>query len=347
MQDVFIHPSGQDDNLGDSALRVGLLRALRGDGRRLHLLLEEQSTDYLAALPLDGDSVLYPARKAWVESMEKTRGAVLVLNAGEVNPQPGLPFPPPARVAEARVVLSRGGVVVAAGIGFKDPASAGEVRYDRVLRDAAVVSWRDDPSRAAAGVGAVAPDWGFALGSDPSQWARADDRELVAVTLRFDRPWPGDQWLGMVRRFAAQTSTRIVTVAQVARDAPRAVQLARALGGEYLVAPSTAHDDLDVHVRSVYARSVAVVSDRAHALIIGATEGAYPVGSAADAQKIRRLLDVVGLGEMTGVHDELAERVGIFGAVLPGLAGAVASGRRDLAALAERIRHAMGEIVKQ
>jgi hypothetical protein len=297
-------------------------------------------------MPHDGAVTLYSARRAWLEASRKSRGAVFAVNAGEIDPIPTLPYPNPKRVAEARGVLGRGGVVIAAGLGFKDVDSAPRVAFDAVLRDAAVVSWRDAPTRDAAGFGGVAPDWGFALGSDPRTWAAPGDRQFLAVTLRFDRPWPDDRWLGMVRALGARTSTSIVTVAQVARDAPRAVRLAEALGGEYVVAASTRHDDVDANVRSVYSRSLAVVSDRAHALIIGATEGAYPVGSAANPQKVRRLLDVVGLGELTGDHNGLADRAESLVALLPGLAEGVESGRRDLAALTGRIREAMGAFAR-
>jgi len=344
VQDVFIRPSGQDDNLGDSALRVGLLQALRSDARHLHLLLDGQSSDYLAAMPVTGETTVYSERQSWLDAIRRARGAIYVLNAGEIDPNPEFPFPNSRRVAEAHSVLGRGGAVVAAGLGVKDTVSAAKVAFEGVLRDAAVVSWRDRPSRDAAGFGGVAPDWAFALGSPSSTWAPPDARRLLAVTLRFDRPWPEDRWFEDVRTIAERTATRIVTLAQVARDAPRAVRLADALGGEYCVAPSTRHDDLDSHVRAVYARSLAVVSDRAHALIIGATEGAYPLGSAVDPQKIRRLLDAVGIGTLTGTHDGLADRSDALSSVLPDLAGAVDSGRKELIELGARIREAMSRV---
>jgi len=344
VQNVFVRPSGQDDNLGDSILRVGLLEALRGPDRRLHLLLDEQSSDYLTRMPLGGGTVLYSARQGWLHEIRRSRGSLYVMNAGEINPNPEVPYPNTRTVAEARGVLGRGGAMIAAGLGVKDPASAARVTYDGVLRDAALVSWRDRPSREAAGFGGVAPDWGFALGSGCLSWVPSAERRLLVVTLRFDRPWPEDRWLRTVRDLAARTHTRIVTVAQVARDSPRAVRLAEALGGEYLVAPTTRHDDLEAHVRSVYARSLAVVSDRAHALIIGATEGAYPIGSATDPQKIRRLLDVVGLGSLTGHHDGLGDRTDLLASALPGLASAIESARTQLEMLTNRIRDVMRDV---
>lgn len=341
MQDVFVQPSGQDDNLGDSALRAGLLDALRVDGIRLHVHLEGQSSDYLAGMPLRASDTLYPKRREWLEAARQARRPVFVVNAGEINPQADLLYPNAKRVAELRGVVARGGVVIAAGIGLKDPAIAAKVRFDDVLRDAAVMSWRDDGSRDAVGFGDVAPDWAFALGPDTAAWVASESRDQIAVTLRFDRPWPDDDWFAAVRGLASRTGSRIVTVAQVARDAPRAVQLADVLGGEYLIAPSMRHDDLDVHVRSAYSRALVVVSDRAHALIMGATEGAYPLGTAADPQKIRRLLDTAGIGDLTGHYDGLADRAARLESVLPELGGAVDAARSSLSALTERIHAAI------
>lgn len=341
MHDVFIHPSGQDDNLGDSALRAGILHALRRPTYRFHVHLEGQTSDYLAGIPLTALDVLYETQREWSTALARTSQPIYLLNAGEVNPKPGHSFPGAGRVRDMRRAAERGGVLIATGIGLKSPGHADRVDFDRTLREADVMSWRDEGSQNAAGFGGSAPDWAFDLGSQPSEWAVPEQRELLAVTLRFDRPWPDATWFAALRDLARRTGTRIVTVAQVARDAPRAVQLADALGGDYLVAPSTRHDDLDSHVRSVYARSLAVVSDRAHALIMGATEGAYPLGTATDPGKIRRLLDIAGIGRLTGDHGGLGERAAGLESELPGLARSIDAARGQLRALADQVRAAI------
>ncbi|MFT4214404.1 MAG: hypothetical protein QM622_06465 [Microbacterium sp.] len=164
------------------------------------------------------------------------------------------------------------------------------------------------------------------------------------MTMRFDRPWPGDDWASAVRALARETDARIVTLAQVARDAPRAVRLADALGGEYLAPPSMRHDDLDAHTRSVYQRSLAVVSDRAHGLIIGATEGAYPMGSGSDPQKISRLLAAVGLDGLVGHYDQFAEFAARFADHRPSLGPAVLAARARIAELTSRIHAVIDDV---
>ncbi len=344
MQHVFIHPAGQDDNLGDSALRVGLLQALRAPQQRLHVLLEGQTSDYLSAMPLQPDDVVYESRRAWLAARRKVARPVYVVNAGEINPVVDRAYPHPRRAVELRDTVKRGGVVIAAGLGLKDPSNASRVNFDIALRDASIMSWRDQGSAEAAGFGTHAPDWAFALGSAPSTWLPDAGRHRLAVTLRFDRPWPSDTWFTAVRRLAARTSTQIVTVAQVARDAPLAVRLAEALGGQYLVANSTSHSDLDQHVRQVYRESLAVVSDRAHALIMGATEGAYPLGSAADPQKIIRLLTTAGVGALTGHHSTFNDRQSRLETELPTLASAMNRSRAELIALSSRIHDVLGSV---
>lgn len=339
MRDVFINPAGQDDNLGDSALRAGLLDALRVHGNRLHIWLPGQTSDYRAGLKLSPRDTLYSSRRAWLDAERRSRRAVRVINAGEINPQPGAQFPAAGQAIELRRVRALGGVILAMGLGVR--TLTGPVAFDESLREAAIVSWRDAESRRFAGFGRVAPDWAFALGSDPDSWLRTSERPYLTVSLRFDRPLPDRAWTDAVRRLAKDTGTEVVTVAQVARDAPTAVRLADALGGTYLVAPSTQHDELDVHVRYVYGRSVAVVSDRAHALIIGATEGAYPLGTAGDPQKISRVLDAAGIGSLTGRHIDFGERVAHFASELPGLPVAVHRARRDLELLAGKAREAV------
>jgi hypothetical protein len=344
MRDIFIHPSGQDDNLGDSALRAGLIRLLSADDLTFHICLDGQSSDYQSGIPIRRRDKVYQSRRQWWAASRRVKDAVFVVNAGEINPTPELPYPHPARVAELESIVRGGGSVIVAGIGVKDPATASRVVFSQSFEDARVMSWRDEGSRDAAGFGSVAPDWAFALGAETSSWAPLRSRDYLSLTLRFDRPWPGDRWIDAVKALGDRLGARIVTVAQVARDAPMAVRLAEATGGQYLVPSSMRHDDLEAYVRAAFARSKAVVSDRAHALIIGATEGAYPLGTAADPQKIERLLNTAGIGTLTGHHDEFEVRSERLEAEYAGLATAVDQARKDLGGLAERIRSSMDSV---
>ncbi|AKV86362.1 MULTISPECIES: hypothetical protein [unclassified Microbacterium] len=342
-QHVFAHLSGQDDNLGDSALRLAYLAALRGPGRHVHLHLGEATSDFMAGFAPAPDLTIYSARAQWSAAEAATARPVLAFNAGEINPRTGH-FPVPTRAAECARALDAGGTVIFAGLGIKNVDKLQGVAFDPVMREAPVMSWRDRGSRDGAGFGDFAPDWAYSEGAAVDEWAPAAGRPLIAVTMRFDRAWPGEEWLASVRAFAAATQTRIVTVAQVARDAPRGVHLARALGGEYVMPSSMRHDVLDEYVRAVYRQSLAVISDRAHGLIIGATEGAHPIGSGSDPNKISRLLTAVGLGALVGGYDQFDDFARRFETHLPTLAPAVDAARVDIAGLTARIHAAMDAV---
>lgn len=341
-QDVFIHLGGQDDNLGDSVLRAAYFLAAQGPRRKFHVHFEGQTADYVSGLPLRSEHVLYDDRAKWVEASKRSFGSVLLFNAGEINPQRA--YPPRHIASHMRQIIKQDGIVIIAGAGVKDPAAMDDVAIHPIFKQAALASWRDRPTRDAMGFGSVAPDWAFALGTETSSWAAPQDRPLIPVSLRFDRPLPDEKWFAAVKDLAARTNSRIVTLAQVARDAPRSVHLARRLDGEYLTPPSMSHADLDRFVREVYSQSLAVVSDRAHGLIIGASEGAYPLGTAANPQKIKRLLDAAGVGSLTGQYDEFATLGAQIPAKWPELAPAIDTARQELAALTKRINTAMDGI---
>lgn len=343
LQHVHVHLSGQDDNLGDSVLRDGLLRALRGRNRRFHIYVGDQSSDYMTGLSLEASDTVHTTRASWLTAGEPGVKPVHVFNAGEINPPPG-PYPNKTRAAELLAVQRAGGAVIAAGIGIKNPSEISAVTFARAFRDAAIMSWRDAGSREAAGFGDVNPDWAFALGTPTQAWTDRDARPLLAVTLRFDRPYPDASWFDAVRSIAKRTHTRIVTFAQVGRDAPRAVRLAAELGGEYLMAPSFSHAALDVYVRAIFRQSLAVITDRAHGLIIGASEGAYPIGSAADPQKIVRLLSTVDLGGLVGRYDELPAFAEQVDGQLAALPSAIDAARGRLEQLTLRIQAVLASL---
>ncbi|GAA1812901.1 hypothetical protein [Nesterenkonia flava] len=339
-QDVFIDLTGQDDNLGDSALRQAYLRAVRHERRRMHVYFDAPTGDYLSGFELTERDTIYTRRPDWLRASEKSRNPVHLLNAGEIDPQAGS-FPNPRKSVELRYAAATGATLIAAGLGFKDPAASQSLRFSAPFRQAALVSWRDSASRDTAGFGEVAPDWAYSLGTDTQEWIPSDSRDLLAVTMRFDRPWPAPAWIEGVRGAAREWGVRVVTLAQVARDAPRAVRLAEALGGEYRLPPSMLHADLDAYAREIFQQSLAVVSDRAHGLIIGATEGAVPIGSAANAQKIHRLLAEADLGELVGRYEQLPAFVGQLAERRAALAPAVDRARVRVAELTRRINEIM------
>ncbi|PPF20236.1 hypothetical protein C5B92_00740 [Rathayibacter sp. AY1A4] len=295
---IFVNPSGQKENLGDSVLRRAYLDALRDQGQ-LHVYAGTHSA-YISGLGLSTEDVVYHSRSSWLRAALAVgpRGSRMgfALNAGEwVLDRRFL-----VNSAWQTALLTRsrlgGGRPVALGIALRrDQGSLPRRWFRRMLSLTGTISWRDPDSRADLGVGTVAPDWAFALGSAPERFRPADQRRTIAVALRGDRPAPTAVWLGTVRALARSLDARVVVVDQMQEDEQRCGELARDLDGTVLSwDASVSHADHEERVRELYRDCAAVVSDRIHALILGMTEGAVPIGfTTSDPEKVRRTFAAV------------------------------------------------------
>lgn len=145
------------------------------------------------------------------------------------------------------------------------------------------------------------PDWGFGLGrggleNELSTVAHPAAREFITVALRGDRRRPSEEWLDAVARLATRLDLTLVCVVQVEDDDSLAHDLADRMGAELV----SWRDDGDhwaqeQRVRTVYASSVIVFSDRLHGLVMAATEGAIPLGwCEATTAKVSNHFDVIG-----------------------------------------------------
>ncbi|QHC67099.1 hypothetical protein GSU68_11345 [Rathayibacter sp. VKM Ac-2759] len=290
---IFVNPSGQKDNLGDSVLRRGYLNALRSQGE-LHVFAGSHA-GYVSGLHLDPQDVVYHSRRSWLlAALGRTgRGGTMAfaMNAGEwvldgrflVN----------STWQTALLLRSRLSGARSAALGIavrREQSRLGRAYFRSILRLVQTVSWRDPESRDDLHLGEVAPDWAFALGSAEDHLRPLEVRRSIAVVLRGDRPSPGPTWIAAVRALAGKLECGIVVVNQMREDEARCAELAEVLDGEILTwEPGVAHAAQEERVRAVYGDCVAVVSDRIHALILGLTEGAVPVGfTTSDPEKVRR-----------------------------------------------------------
>ncbi len=348
MTRVFLSTWGQNYNLGDSVLRRGLLQAFRGDGVALHVFVGDNDAGYLSALGLRDTDVLYTERDRWWRAAagrmlaERT---VLVQTAGE------LVLPAGSRTAGWRSVLggalarAGGGAAVHLGAGLRDPSAPLPPLERRARRTFAQVAWRDEDTARAFGTGDVAPDWAFGEGTEPDASGRVgpprDDRSVMAVTLRGDRAPLTATQVARVRAIADEHGWTLRVFTQVRTDADRARELSTRLRctAPPLVWGDESHADWERRVRDLFARSAAVVSDRAHALIIGSSEGAIPVGlSGASVRKVVRLLRPAGFELPEGDGDELSTYVRAMAADPRSVDVRVAAARRTVQAMAARAR---------
>lgn len=300
MPKVFVPVVGQDDNLGDSVLRRGLLRALRSSGAEMHVYVGTNSADYCSALGLDSTDVLYSGWDEWFRALVKASWreghTSIALNAGESRVQKKHSYIGLRYLLAIALVRLRRGAALQTGVGLRLPVATGPQLARIALRLASLVTWRDPESMAAMKVGTVAPDWGFyAQEVQPSHLDGT--RPYLAISIRGDRPAPSDDWVNAVKGLAAEEGLIPLIVVQVKRDADRAEELKERLGPTAQVdtwATGT-HQDREREVRDIYRRSRAAVSDRLHVLILAMTEGAAPIGFTPGAvEKVQRTLLPVG-----------------------------------------------------
>lgn len=299
MPRIFVSVVGQNSNIGDSILRRAYLDCLRNVGS-LHVLIEGTSEDYRSGLKLRPGDITYSSRTVWWRAglSSAVAGRIIVAyNAGEMQLNRTFTFSYAKHLALTLVSRLRGGAAVHVGMGVRRPTRLGKL-IGLLLRGTAIVSWRDPLSRAWTGVGEVNPDWGFRTGRSV---ARLRDetaaRETMAIALRGDRLRPGNEWLDVIDSISEDVGVKPYLVVQVERDNDLALELASSRGWEILAWSGGSHEVHEKEVREVYARSLAVVSDRLHALVVGLTEGAVPIGySPSSTEKLARTMGAAGLG---------------------------------------------------
>lgn len=290
--------AGQDDNLGDSVLRRGLLEALRAPEVELHVHTGDNTPEYVAGLLLRESDVRYQSRSEWRNSLLKSvarRRTSIAIDPGEIRSDSDMNFNGPRVLAAAAAVRARGGAVIHAGIGLRATSEPRDSGTRMLARISSVTTWRDEPSRDRGRTGRVAPDWAFSTG--PSV-APSADREFAAITMRGDRGMPDTDWLDAVHDVVDRSGRTPLIYSQVHRDNDLAQWIASQFPGARLELwePDVDHAAREIDVRSYLAQSSFVISDRVHALIIGATEGAVPVGFARQsAEKLARTLEGGGI----------------------------------------------------
>lgn len=347
MKALFISVVGQDDNIGDSLLRRAMLDALRSEEIQFHLLVGRASDGYLNGLGLRPNDVMYRDRDAWIASMRLDRGrgaSSFLANAGEVVRMRGPLHLGRDQLPTLLKLRQRGGLLLQTGAGIRDTGHRPRLAKWSVLRLFNTVTWRDSESCHYAGVGRVTPDWGF-ISSDPITTEVGTTelpRKVLAVSLRGDRPAPDDEWYDAVRATAEALGADIVPFAQVARDDERTRALASTFGAtDAVLWESNDHASQEHVVRTLMRRSIGVVSDRLHALIVGATEGAYPLGlPAGNPEKLLRTLAPAGFSVFLSSADHARGEVRLLDPerMSLDLATRMSAVRGELTHLADEIR---------
>lgn len=319
MSELFINPSGQRDNLGDSILRRYYLKHLR-QVAKLHILIGDHP-GYVSGLAIKPEDTTYGSKAAFISALLKpSRGRKrhFAMNAGEIVSSPSHIRTFAWQSLAIASAQQSGGRIVALGIGIRDSSRIGDQAITRQLREADMVTWRDYESRVRVSAsGSVQPDWAFATEADDPIPTDASRRRLLAVALRGDRGPITAHWIETIREVVRAADLKLVIVVQVARDQELAFSLANHLGGSVIQWSGTSHHDQEQIVREVYRQSRFVFSDRLHALIVGASEGAVPVGvDCRDLTKSRNVFFAAGWDHISPPPDVDSHPAGYAGWIL-------------------------------
>lgn len=292
MRRIFVNPAGQRDNLGDSVLRRPYLDALRERGE-LHVLAGKDH-DYSSGLGLRDDDVVYESRAKWfVGALASGLVGKLTFaaNAGEVVGTAAEKRRARWQPLVASLATRTGGDVIIAGVSVRPGTEVSTTQLSKLVRSATVVTWRDTTVERVLQVGTVQPDWAFALGGTEE----SSHRSRLAIVLRGDRPPISDEMVAALREYAEQHRLSLWVVVQVRRDVTAARDLRSRLDAELFDWPAdTDHARHEQDLREFYRTCQVIASDRIHALIIAATEGATPIGLAtSDPAKLSRTFEHV------------------------------------------------------
>lgn len=351
---ILVSAVGQYDNVGDTVLRRGFLDHLRTIAP-LHVFVGDKSDAYIGGLGLQAEDVAVRDSTQWrsLVSRDLLAGGMYAFDTGETEVERAF-AKRYLRLAPLLLVNRvRGGSAVQLGVGVR-ASTPWRLPIGAVLRLCDVVTWRDTTSRAIMGFGSVSPDWAFALGASAEELRdAAAARPRLAVSIRQGlshaaRDRPDDAWVEKVRRLADDLGLVPVVVAQIARDGPVTADLAERIGCEALPWLDDDHARQEERLRAVYRESSLVLTDRLHAAVIAATEGAIPIAlSTGPMDKVVRTLDSVGIErtsvtrgipEESTLHDVVRDALGRRAAIME----SVIAARSRLDELTADLRRRLG-----
>ena len=295
VRNVFISLVAQHENLGDLFIRREMIRWLSIPGIMLHVLTKDIPSSFVAAAEIPLSAVTYQSYWSWEAALLRS---ALKGNSGLVfAPGPQVLLNSPSLVLHEVVNLSN---VLALRLRRNPIAKIGRslrgdgwlaVPIEQAIHDLSDIYWvRDTSSAATINRGlSVLPD--IAL----SERRGFDDerRDWVSISPHVGRRWN----IASIRRLASESANcglRVGIVTQTRFDEPFHAWLAAGSGVEHLAWGTRSHRAQLLAVEERYSQSVAVASDRLHALLIGMSCGATPIPLVHADLKIGPTLQALG-----------------------------------------------------
>jgi hypothetical protein len=344
-QSLYLSASAQAGNLGDLVLRRTAIAWARRSGVRLNIFCGRMPSSYVDALCMCPEDRVFQSQLQWGIALlrDLLRCRVVLLFA------PGLQLVRYRRTDGVHAIVNlvlaglvrlSGGVVVKFGRSFSGNAHVVKMLEMLLRRTSNLYTVRDRESASFLGDGVeYCPD--VAVGAT-SRALGPRRRGKVCVSWRYDRPQP-EKLMAAVEQLCDRADLELVVVTQVREDDVPHARLAHRLGARHVEWGDRTHASQLDRVIDEYSSSLAVVSNRLHALIFGWNSGALPIGySATGDQKIAPHLRALGLG-WTSTKDgdgELLQQLGTESGRRSALGQSDrlnSEARSAVAALAERV----------
>lgn len=271
---VFYSVSAQEDNLGDIAIRLRMLKWLKESSDAIVVYVGPMSEDYLQPFGLeDGIDVVDSKLQAMLRLFRTLvrHRVFLVLPPGpSAFGRVRNSFRSIATIIASLVLTSGGGGVIQVGASYR-----GEGFISRKLHELKTALFRlcvvRDSKSFASKRSVMAPDLAF------ENWQNAGkpSRTRLSVSLRSDYEVDEDV-LQQIRNISEDNGWKLTFVSQVRRDDIKHRELASEFGAD-VVSWENNHGIQFERVKTAYAESVAVFSDRLHGLIFSSNMGALPI----------------------------------------------------------------------
>lgn len=300
--------AAQHDNLGDIIIRKKMLQWLDRQPTDVYVYVGDMPRGYLECFP-SGESYHYFSSgfslftKVMREAVAGRRKVHLVLPPGPAGGRSSLYGL--AKVASNYVMYflcaATGGGLHSIGRAYRAKGWLGYLIKKLALRSQTLVVRDVVANSFVEGKARVEPDLGFEL-----ERCHEEDRKLVSICIRV---MPGLTARSFEPLIAASINAGLKPcfVVQVKRDNEVAAAMANKLGVDAsLWEEGVTHKERMKEISIVYSKSVLVVGNRLHGLILGMNNGAVPVALLAPgSDKLMSTLSVV-MDEVDAItHDNM------------------------------------------
>lgn len=299
---AFVSLTGPAGNLGDALIRRRSLSWADSDSDEVVAYVGDATDVWLRQVEVPEDAVLLRTKRSvlrWLWLITTApRGSVLVFEPGEIPLDRGNVMRELVFLTETAIVRLKGGTVIRPPRGIRAPTQPALRIHALAARWSQFALWRDNESAALVGGTRIVPDIGFGAGIRSG--VPHNQRRNMIVSLRGNRPLPGEEWVEALRAFAESERLQIHTVVQVREDEQRSQELAQALGGTFHAWGETDALVHEARLRDQYDGARLVISDRMHVLVLAALSGAAPLELVArPTRKITAAFATVGLDQIT------------------------------------------------